>query len=640
MAGITAIAGREGGGGGGNSGTASLAHRDTVHIKSYLGTCFSMLCAGTTSLFATYGSAFSEILGFNQYETNVVASFGDYAHYLTAPLWGYLTWRIGPGYVTTCAGLLMFLGYAGLSYAFLYFDTPYEHSHHYVATMTLLFALVGVGSKAAYMSGMSTTAHNFRYSQYAGITLGLPNSLYGLATFIFSSIKGKWFESDSGPSRYLFFMACISGVGHLLASRVMVLDGMLDRRNKIRGSETRNVVDGGSEAMELKDLGDVSTETGVLANSSSNVDVDSNIRHVSRQRRGTVSSNGALDSGREQNKQSDESGDENLTESHDAMVDGVRHTRLNNGDPHSTPVVIDRIIDDIAEPGREQLELHQHQQQQQQQHRSVHKKTSSLLSLQSVRDSAVGIFLSSPSAILLLLGLVFTVGPAVTFINNCGTLVRTMAVLSSVKRTPDEIGVLKDKVVATQSLFSFMTRLAVGYLSDIWRTRLRLPRSAFLIAGGLLMWKTHNMIQMITSVNDMTYLSAMTGMSMGIIYTVAPTYVSETWGAENFGVFWGIMSLGPAVGGHVCNLIFGTAWDEGAKRLQELQLKDKGIDSVGTVTSASALKAVCDQTCFVPAFAKTSQIAFVGMLFYIAATLYPILRSKRWRGQSPTGVIS
>ncbi|KAJ1998722.1 hypothetical protein H4R26_005351, partial [Coemansia thaxteri] len=53
---------------------------------SYIATCVSMLCGGTTSLFATYGSSFSEVLGFTQYETNLVASLGDYAHYMSAPL--------------------------------------------------------------------------------------------------------------------------------------------------------------------------------------------------------------------------------------------------------------------------------------------------------------------------------------------------------------------------------------------------------------------------------------------------------------------------------------------------------------------------------------------------------------------------
>ncbi|KAJ2203744.1 hypothetical protein IW145_003879, partial [Coemansia sp. RSA 521] len=57
------------------------SHEQFSSTLSYVATCMSMLCGGTTSLFATYGSSFGEVLGFTQYETNMVASLGDYAHY-------------------------------------------------------------------------------------------------------------------------------------------------------------------------------------------------------------------------------------------------------------------------------------------------------------------------------------------------------------------------------------------------------------------------------------------------------------------------------------------------------------------------------------------------------------------------------
>ncbi|KAJ1939273.1 hypothetical protein EC988_007358, partial [Linderina pennispora] len=233
-------------------GPADSRERFT-NTLSYLATCLSMLCGGTTSLFATYGSSFGEILGFTQYETNLVASLGDYAHYMSAPLFGYLSSRIGPHRVIQTAGVLMFLGYFGLGYAFSNFDTPFQRTHHYVASMSLLFALVGVGSKAAYMSSMATTARNFKHSRISGIALGIPISLYGLSTFVFSSLKARWFESDLTPSRYLTFMAIVSLIAHIAAAHFVVVkeDPAMAVRRRAASVNRANRERAQSEAIEM-----------------------------------------------------------------------------------------------------------------------------------------------------------------------------------------------------------------------------------------------------------------------------------------------------------------------------------------------------------------------------------------------------
>ncbi|KAJ2306602.1 hypothetical protein IWW55_001377 [Coemansia sp. RSA 2706] len=389
---------------------------------SYIATCLSMLCGGTTSLFATYGSSFSEILGFTQYETNMVASLGDYAHYMSAPLFGYLSSRIGPTRIIQTAGVLMFCGYLGLGYAFKYFDTPQEHASHYVASMSLLFALVGVGSKAAYMSSMATTASNFKHSRYSGIALGIPLSLYGLSTFVFSSVKAHWFERDSTPARYLVFMASASAVAHLLAACFVTL-----------------------------------------------------------------------------------------------------------------------------------------------------KDKSQLTAL-----------------------------------------------------SEEQVGQYKDRIVATQSFFSFASRLAVGYLSDVWRTRLRLPRAGLLVLAALLMIYAQMTAARVTRLEDLYTLAILIGMSMGSVFTLAPTITSETWGANNFGICWGIITLGPAIGGHVCNLIFGFSWDEGLVRIASRMGPETAQDRV-----------LCDNECFAPAFVTTVKIAYLGLFFFTAVLFMPrILAVWRFKRQA------
>ncbi|KAJ1948812.1 hypothetical protein EC988_005019 [Linderina pennispora] len=171
--------------------------------------------------------------------------------------------------------------------------------------------------------------------------------------------------------------------------------------------------------------------------------------------------------------------------------------------------------------------------------------------------------------------------------------------------TPEQIGQFKDNIVATQSFFSFSSRLAIGYLSDIWRTRLRLPRAGLLILGGLLQIYAQSIAMRVAKLDDLYSLAVITGISMGSIFTLAPTITSETWGAENFGICWGFITLGPAIGGHICNLIFGASWDQGYAEI---------VKRLGPDASPDLMQ--CDRSCFIPAFMTTIQYAYAGVFFF------------------------
>ncbi|KAJ1830543.1 hypothetical protein LPJ63_004863 [Coemansia sp. RSA 2711] len=538
---------------------------------SYIATCLSMLCGGTTSLFATYGSSFSEILGFTQYETNMVASLGDYAHYMSAPLFGYLSSRIGPTRIIQTAGVLMFCGYLGLGYAFKHFDTPQEHASHYVASMSLLFALVGVGSKAAYMSSMATTASNFKHSRYSGIALGIPLSLYGLSTFVFSSVKAHWFERDSTPARYLVFMASASAVAHLLAAcfvtlkdkSQLVIAGAARRRAQSAPRSTAEikpaVVDkdsppSSSEAIELTETRRRRMTTSVPHDDSTEV----------------VTGNSVEDT---------------------ATIDNTSKRRMSLDAAHITPLTpLPPQPEAAAAVAREPPIFHR--------------------------------FRRDPAAWALLLGLICFSGPGLAFVNNCGTMVRAMSHKTALSE--EQVGQYKDRIVATQSFFSFASRLAVGYLSDVWRTRLRLPRAGLLVLAALLMIYAQMTAARVTRLEDLYTLAILIGMSMGSVFTLAPTITSETWGANNFGICWGIITLGPAIGGHVCNLIFGFSWDEGLVRIASRMGPETAQDRV-----------LCDNECFAPAFVTTVKIAYLGLFFFTAVLFMPrILAVWRFKRQA------
>ncbi|KAJ1722051.1 hypothetical protein LPJ53_003490 [Coemansia erecta] len=521
---------------------------------SYVAICLSMLCGGTTSLFATYGSSFSEVLGFTQYETNLVASLGDYAHYMSAPLFGYLALRTGPTRVIQAAALLMFLGYLGLSQALLggldHTQAQKAHApqaHHYVATMSVLFALVGVGSKAAYMASMATAASNFRQSRYAGVALGVPLSLYGLSTFVFSSVKARWFEQDPTPVRYLAFMAAVSAAAHLLASRFVVLDGAPVAAARASVVAAKKMDDGAGAGPE-----------GGEGGREAEAEVAGEPR--SGRRRMTVA--------QAQAHSRDSAEDVDLT----PPVTGASEPKPAAASPPASPAT----------------------------HPSP--------PLPPPPPSVLRAFATDPVAWALLLGLICFSGPGLAFVNNCGTMVRALS--HGTALTLEQTGRFRDRVVATQSFFSFAARLSVGYVSDVWRTRLRLPRAALLVPVGLLMVYAQGAAARVQKVEELQGLAVLVGVAMGAGFTLAPTITSETWGAENFGVCWGVVTLGPAIGGHVCNLIFGSRWDEGLAR-------------IATRMAGQGVEAVCDNECFAPAFVVGRKIACLGLLFFAAVLCLP-----------------
>ncbi|KAJ2620893.1 hypothetical protein GGI25_003975 [Coemansia spiralis] len=549
---------------------------------SYLATCISMLCGGTTSLFATYGSSFGEVLGFTQYETNLVASLGDYAHYMSAPLFGYLSSRIGPTQVVQTAGILMFAGYMGLSYAFKHFSNPTEQSNHYVATMSLLFALVGVGSKAAYMSSMATTAKNFKQSRYSGVALGIPLSLYGLSTFVFSSVKAGWFESDKSPSRYLAFMAIVSGIAHIAASRFVKLKQDPRDLAAVAAAERRRAISLATANNSNVVLKDINGYDG-----SNNMQADVIEMKETRRRRTTVSSPNTVNSNGDYIGITAGSLTASTLGGSDMSADSEKSATPFSSVPET------RVVDTPVVSPTSPIALVQEQP-------VIHR------------------FRKDPIAWAMLLGLICFSGPGLAFVNNCGSMVRALSHKTTL--SPEQIGQYKDKIVATQSFFSFASRLVIGYLSDIWRTRLRLPRSGLLVISALLMIYAQNVAASVSKLEDLYPLAILIGTAMGSVFTLAPTITSETWGADNFGVCWGIITLGPAIGGHICNLIFGSSWDEGQLRI---------ATRMGPEVPQDRLQ--CDNECFIPAFLTTIKIAYLGLFFFTIVLCLPKAASMTWR---------
>ncbi|KAJ1937259.1 hypothetical protein FBU59_004807 [Linderina macrospora] len=383
---------------------------------------------------------------------------------------------------------------------------------------------------------MATTARNFKHSRISGIALGIPISLYGLSTFVFSSLKARWFEADPTPSRYLTFMAVVSLIANVTAAHFVVVkeDPAMAIRRRAASLNRANRERAQSEAIEM-------VET--------------------RRRR-------ALTAGNEQG----------LASSTSTLVDDDVIEKRPTGESQPAPP-------QLAVPAAVQSD-----------------------------EPVFRRFTRDPLAWSLLLGMICFSGPGMAFVNNCGSMVRALSINTSL--TPEQIGQYKDNIVATQSFFSFSSRLAIGYLSDIWRTRLRLPRAGLLILGGLLQVYAQSVAMRVAKLDDLYSLAIVTGISMGSVFTLAPTITSETWGAENFGICWGFITLGPAIGGHICNLIFGASWDRGYAEI---------VRRLGPDAAQDLLQ--CDRSCFVPAFMSTIRYAYMGVFFFCVVLCLPRIQA-------------
>ncbi|KAJ1910076.1 hypothetical protein IWQ60_010844 [Tieghemiomyces parasiticus] len=189
--------------------------RTTQVTVAYLVGCLSMLGAGTVYLFSLYGPAFNAVLHFSSSQTNVVASAGDYGLYLSGPVCGALVDRLGPRPPAFLGGGLLLVGYSLLAHLFNHVpaDTD-DASPHTVALAAFAFALVGMGSQAAYMAAMSATARNF--ARHRGLALGTAIGLFGLSAFFFSQMHRLPVLHEE--ARFLAFLAAATSGAHFIAA--------------------------------------------------------------------------------------------------------------------------------------------------------------------------------------------------------------------------------------------------------------------------------------------------------------------------------------------------------------------------------------------------------------------------------------
>ncbi|GBB84527.1 hypothetical protein RclHR1_01110012 [Rhizophagus clarus] len=168
-------------------------------------------------------------------------------------------------------------------------------------------------------------------------------------------------------------------------------------------------------------------------------------------------------------------------------------------------------------------------------------------------------FINNNDAKLLAITMFFFSGAGLMYINNVGTIIKSLYFShSSDLSVLPPIYELQNSHVFVLSIFSCLGRLSIGFISDMARLLLKIPRLTFFILSGV--WIFLAQLLIIFYVDDLYKLMVVTifvGFGFGNLYAITPIIISEWFGIKNFGSNWGIIACVPAFGGQLFNLLFG-----------------------------------------------------------------------------------
>lgn len=189
-------------------------------------------------------------------------------------------------------------------------------------------------------------------------------------------------------------------------------------------------------------------------------------------------------------------------------------------------------------------------------------------------------FLTDYSTYILLFSLLLSIGPSEMYITNMGSLVNAISPKSYIS---DQVSI--------HAVFSTLSRLSLGALSDILVSKYQISRSWLLLSIIILGLFTQMIIASSIFINDQFYIiSALAGFSYGGLFTLYPTVVFSIWGPEIFGSAWGSFMIAPAIGASSFGMIFGLVYDSSCHLVTDQAVQSSNcISLVFWITSFSFL---------------------------------------------------
>jgi len=220
-------------------------------------------------------------------------------------------------------------------------------------------------------------------------------------------------------------------------------------------------------------------------------------------------------------------------------------------------------------------------------------------------------FLTDHTMWLFAVGFLFIIGPGEAFLNNLGTVIKTLYPPSLAHAGAPTSAATHVSIVG---ITSTVARLLTGSLTDLLapsppaqhvqitsstptlrrRGRFSVSRVAFLLGFAVLLAAGLMVLASGFAQNHgdrFWVVSGLVGAGYGAVFSLTPIIITVIWGVENFATNWGIVAMFPAVGATLWGLIYSAVYQAAAER-PDVRGGDDGNLCYGTQCYASTFWAM------------------------------------------------
>ncbi|SCV69943.1 BQ2448_1337 [Microbotryum intermedium] len=164
------------------------------------------------------------------------------------------------------------------------------------------------------------------------------------------------------------------------------------------------------------------------------------------------------------------------------------------------------------------------------------------------------------------------------YINNVGTLIRTLAQSPSVHEQPPwHVAVQQANLVSLLSVFNCLGRLLTGILSDYMLHRApekwRFSRIWWNVSTAVVLVAAQSTVSHASTIDGLwtglTFPTILAGFAHGSFFGISGIIGLERFGINHFSGNNGVLALAPAIFGQATNLMFGKIYDHQASRSSE-----------------------------------------------------------------------
>ncbi|KAJ9477012.1 putative membrane protein [Pseudozyma hubeiensis] len=503
-------------------------------IISLAGSVCVALSAGSNYAFSSFAPQLQESLHLTSTQINLIGIAGNAGVYLSSPFWGRYIDKRGPHTALIIAAVLVPIGYAGLSLSY-----TGDWSLHSTGLLFCLNLLTGLGNSGGFTAAMNAQAKSWGGSR-RGTATALVLSGFGLSAFFYSTLSHLLFPGNTGD--YLLLLAFGSMTSMLIGL------GLIKIIPPIEVDEDRQSASRTGEGY-------------VRRRTSSEIGAQASLWHRPQSLSG-------------------EANDDEAEEPHTAPR-SVAASSSNGANANDDEAVAADEMDPESQgllTGRDES-----------------KRNSKLdIDPSQINISGRRLF-EQVDFYLIFLVMTLVSGAGLLLINNVGTITKTLwdynhrdnPVLIAADNSDlllsrssnaatgfeafklsakSSVQQLQAKQVSVISLCNFSGRIIIGLLSDLLvnKTGSAANRVWMLIVVTTLAFASQVVAAspgLISTVDDLFAVSALTGLAYGTLFGVCPTLVFEWFGMQHFSQNYGFVSLSPVVAGNVFNLLFGRIYD-------------------------------------------------------------------------------